>query len=79
MQFRRTGSHHRAETIARYRQGATKGTQPEAERYAMRDPDCLWPSLKVWIGWLSRGGFDTPATEVVEEISSPGTKETGAT
>ncbi|KAI9439958.1 TPR-like protein [Lactarius indigo] len=26
-------------------------------------------------GWLSRGGLDTPATEVVEEVSSPGTKE----
>ena len=28
------------------------------------------------IGWLSRGGLETPAAEVVEEISSPGTKET---
>ncbi|KAH9178165.1 TPR-like protein [Lactarius sanguifluus] len=26
-------------------------------------------------GWLSRGGLDTPVTEVVEEVSSPGTKE----
>ncbi|KAH9002991.1 TPR-like protein [Lactarius hatsudake] len=26
-------------------------------------------------GWLSRGGLDTPATELIEEVSSPGTKE----
>jgi tetratricopeptide (TPR) repeat protein len=35
---------------------------------------------KAWTGWLNRGGLETPATEVapaeVEEISSPGTKET---
>jgi hypothetical protein len=33
-------------------------------------------SLNLSIGWLSRGGLDTSTADAVEEISSPGTKET---
>jgi FK506-binding protein 8 len=38
-------------------------------------PPSLWAST----GWLNRGGLETSAAEVVEEVASPGTKESRAT
>jgi FK506-binding protein 8 len=38
-------------------------------------PPSLWAST----GWLNRGGLETSATDVVEEVASPGTKESRAT
>lgn len=38
-------------------------------------PPTLWAS----IGWLSRGGLETSAPDVVEEVASPGTKESRST
>jgi hypothetical protein len=48
-----------------------KGTQIHGLGYVLSSPTLS-------TGWLSRGGLDTPTStvDVVEEIASPGTKET---
>ncbi len=39
---------------------------------------CL-SSRCVLTGWLNRGGLETSTAEVIEEVASPGTKESQST